>query len=667
MFESVTIATLMKSIHFPQVLAIALLLSLFSISTSGAATPDEIRKALAADCAAKKDVSPHNLIFYKLLSEGKTLDEADAGKRNNPETAKTYEALTPDDRKNIAREFIGKIVDPNTLEVFAKELKLTVENPDPQTPGKCAKCQAQLAAKARFCAECGTPVPQPVQVKACPSCGQKVSGGAFCPNCGTNLKDAATGTADVKKFKPTGEKADAQLLLENTRKAIVIEINAEENISPSNIYFLKLLADGKSLEEAGAAKRSDPDTLRTYELLTQDDRKKLAVNFVGKIDNIVPLDYLLKHMQNTRAVSPPPAATGAPAPPSTDTSTTDDSAELAKINAVDKTGGEKMDAKDYSAAAVDFIEGVNLSRKLAKKHPELPVYAESVFYFANRAASALDLKGDTATALKMELQAVVGYKALVQAKNVSAETKQAAASALGTLAWLQLKSRDPKGAAESARQGMALDPSQVWIKTNLAHALLFNGQFEEASKLYLAERLTKVNDQSTFQDAVLEDFEKFEKAGVKHVDMEKIRVLYGHGTPAAAAPTPGANTSPTATPSKKKPDFGAMAKVVETFLVMLDEGHFAESYDAADASFRKGLTKEVWVETLKKDRASLGAPKNRSATKVDTKTDLGSGKVTYVIPVSSKFEKGSFIEELILVESADGKYGVADWSITKTP
>ena len=47
----------------------------------------------------------------------------------------------------------------------------------------------------------------------CINCGATLGGqAAFCPNCGTNLKDAATGTADVKKFKPTGEKADAQLL-----------------------------------------------------------------------------------------------------------------------------------------------------------------------------------------------------------------------------------------------------------------------------------------------------------------------------------------------------------------------------------------------------------------------------------------------------------------------
>ena len=549
----------MKSICFPQVFAIALLLGLFSTSTSGAATPDEIRKALADSYAAKKDVSPKNLIFLKLLSEGKTLDEADAGKRSDPETAKTYEALTPDARKNLAMEFSGKIVDTKTLGIIAKELKLTVENADPQTQGRCAKCQAHLAPKARFCGECGTPVPQPVQVKACPSCGQKVSGGAFCPNCGASLKDAAA--------------------------------------SP---------------------------------------------------------------MPAPPVSAPPSTSTGA--------STTDDSAELAKINAVDKTGGEKLDAKDYSAAAVDFIEGVNLSSKLAKKHPEQPVYKESVFYFADRAASALDLKGDTATALKMELQGVAGYKALVSAKNVSAETKQAAAGALGNLAWLQLKSRDPKGAAESSRQGLALDASLVWIKTNLAHALLFDGQFEEASKLYLAERLTKVNDQKTFQDAVLEDFEKFEKHGLKYPEMEKIRVLYGRGTPAAASVAgAGAKPSPPAPAAKKEVDFKPMAKAVEGFLVMLDLGRFAESYDAADASFREGATKEAWIESLKQNRTPLGAPKERSLTKVDTNTSLTSGKVSYVFPVISTFEKGSVIEDITVVKSADGQYRVADWSIKAAP
>lgn len=47
----------------------------------------------------------------------------------------------------------------------------------------CTSCGNPLAPGAKFCPECGTPVPQ---AKACSNCGNEIAPGAkFCPNCGT--------------------------------------------------------------------------------------------------------------------------------------------------------------------------------------------------------------------------------------------------------------------------------------------------------------------------------------------------------------------------------------------------------------------------------------------------------------------------------------------------
>ena len=48
---------------------------------------------------------------------------------------------------------------------------------------KCAQCGSELKPGAKFCPECGTPVPRE---RHCTNCGAKVAPGVkFCPECGT--------------------------------------------------------------------------------------------------------------------------------------------------------------------------------------------------------------------------------------------------------------------------------------------------------------------------------------------------------------------------------------------------------------------------------------------------------------------------------------------------
>lgn len=57
--------------------------------------------------------------------------------------------------------------------------------PAPQAGSTCAKCNAGLAAGAKFCPECGTSVPAQL---LCPACSKPVAAGAkFCQECGKQL------------------------------------------------------------------------------------------------------------------------------------------------------------------------------------------------------------------------------------------------------------------------------------------------------------------------------------------------------------------------------------------------------------------------------------------------------------------------------------------------
>ena len=59
--------------------------------------------------------------------------------------------------------------------------------PQPAAPAAsaaaCSNCGTALTPGARFCASCGTPVPQ---ARACPNCGAQATG-SFCASCGTKI------------------------------------------------------------------------------------------------------------------------------------------------------------------------------------------------------------------------------------------------------------------------------------------------------------------------------------------------------------------------------------------------------------------------------------------------------------------------------------------------
>ncbi|MFC5457285.1 DUF2610 domain-containing protein [Prosthecobacter fluviatilis] len=121
------------------------------------------------------------------------------------------------------------------------------------------------------------------------------------------------------------------------------------------------------------------------------------------------------------------------------------------------------------------------------------------------------------------------------------------ASQLGNSAFEAVFQKRYKDAVAWSREALDLiaackadhDPKRradmVFIYGNLAHALLFQGQYEEAIKMYKdhwdAPMLGRI-----FKDGVAEDFAMLEKAGIGREEMARARKDLG--LPAAAAPAP---------------------------------------------------------------------------------------------------------------------------------
>jgi thioredoxin-like negative regulator of GroEL len=98
----------------------------------------------------------------------------------------------------------------------------------------------------------------------------------------------------------------------------------------------------------------------------------------------------------------------------------------------------------------------------------------------------------------------------------------------GGLSWYFLFNRQFTEAISSAEAVLALDPSKEWVKTNLAHAYLFSGQFEKAKTIYLENKDRELGgngQKQTFRQAVLDDFKIFREKDLTHPDVQKIEEL----------------------------------------------------------------------------------------------------------------------------------------------
>lgn len=78
---------------------------------------------------------------------------------------------------------------------------------------------------------------------------------------------------------------------------------------------------------------------------------------------------------------------------------------------------------------------------------------------------------------------------------------------------------------QRARQALALDPKQIWIKTNLAHALLFQNRYEEAYELYNELKSLPIQQGFSYSNECLKDLRLLEEYGITHKNIEKIRAF----------------------------------------------------------------------------------------------------------------------------------------------
>ena len=91
---------------------------------------------------------------------------------------------------------------------------------------------------------------------------------------------------------------------------------------------------------------------------------------------------------------------------------------------------------------------------------------------------------------------------LLAAADKAGAPRDALRSGLTEMSWRALLARQFDRALDAGRQALAVDPSSLMAKTNIAHALMYLGRTEEARAAYLAERGKAVPEHGLWEDVI---------------------------------------------------------------------------------------------------------------------------------------------------------------------
>jgi tetratricopeptide (TPR) repeat protein len=131
----------------------------------------------------------------------------------------------------------------------------------------------------------------------------------------------------------------------------------------------------------------------------------------------------------------------------------------------------------------------------------------------------------------MPLQKAIGFCDKLyqkEAKNQSASYVQQYAQIYGLLGVCQLFAKNFPAAESATRKALQLDEKQRWVTSNLAHALLLQGNYDEAEKIYKSLRHKKDEKGKLYKEIFLENLKDLEQDGVfamPNENIEKVRKL----------------------------------------------------------------------------------------------------------------------------------------------
>lgn len=107
-------------------------------------------------------------------------------------------------------------------------------------------------------------------------------------------------------------------------------------------------------------------------------------------------------------------------------------------------------------------------------------------------------------------------------------------------------------------------------------------------------------------------------------------------------------------------------EAAKSWLELIDEDSFEESWDEAAELFRSAVTKEAWVETITRTLAGFGHAMSRNKASAGYATELpGAPDGEYaIIEFATRMEKKqNAVERVVVMADPDGSWRVSGYFI----
>jgi len=203
---------------------------------------------------------------------------------------------------------------------------------------------------------------------------------------------------------------------------------------------------------------------------------------------------------------------------------------VAKV--LDKLGIMHLKSTEYAKAANDLNEALNIYRDLAIKIPKeyssnkeisLIILNEVLFFIGSYYYGQGDYDETEKYVLrKLEISKELAKEypkynsapvVLINKDSVAISYKDLVVNSYKQLAQIYILTKQYKKSEQHAYQALEIDSTSTAI-ASLAHALLFQNNFSKAEDIYKKLSHTIIENNETYTKTLLDDFEKFESAGV---------------------------------------------------------------------------------------------------------------------------------------------------------